>query len=79
MNNWPDKIEPLLPFLIPVALIGYALMTTVGTSILRRRRQRAEAKRSRNDPRAPWDRWLDEINRKVNAEKKPGAIEKWRE
>ena len=78
MSLLPESVQPLLPYLIPVALMAYILIVAFGGTIRRRRRQ-AKAARRKADPRQPWHRWMDEINRKVGEEKKPGAIEKWRE
>ena len=72
---------PLLPFLLPGALLAYMLIVPLGgTAIRLRRKQRArdEAARHAKDS-APWNRWLDEINRGLGDKEKPGATEKWRE
>ncbi|WP_167074000.1 hypothetical protein [Sphingomonas vulcanisoli] len=79
MSYEPADLVPLLPVIVPAALITYALIVTFGGTWLRRKRLRDEARRRATDSRPPWDRWLDEINRRVGTEKKPGAIEKWRE
>ncbi len=79
MNFLPEKVARLIPFAVPIALMGYAMIVMLGGAALRKRRLRKEASRRKADPRAPWDRWLDEINRKVNAEERPQPKEKWRE
>ena len=77
MSPLPDRVADWLPVLVPATLIGYAWAVTIGGRILRRRRRR-NFDRVRNGGQ-PWHRWLDEINRDIAEEKKPGAIEKWRE
>lgn len=72
---------PLLPFLLPGALLAYMLIVPLGGTALRlrrKRRARNEAARYAKDC-PPWNRWLDEINRGLNDKEKPGATEKWRE
>lgn len=77
MNFRPDRLTPLLPLLLPAALIGYAVIVTIGGRILRARRKREESAERKRDPRQPWHRWLDEINAHVEEERRSGAVEEW--